>query len=249
MKKILLAGESWVSYTVQVKGFDSIYFTSYGQGAEPLIEALTGAGFELDFLDNERAGQDFPYTKEELSRYQAVILSDIGSNTLLLGKETFYESRPKPNRLASLRDYVAGGGALLMIGGYLSFTGIDAKARYGMTPIADLLPVSLLASDDRIECPEGKVPELVDRTHPVVKGIEGPWPALLGYNRTLPKKGGGLVARIGQDPLLVVGNYGRGRTAVFTSDCSPHWGPKAFMEWEHYPDLWVNLLAWLCKSD
>ena len=35
-----------------------------------------------------------------------------------------------PNALALIKEYVSNGGGLLMIGGYLSFTGIEAKANY-----------------------------------------------------------------------------------------------------------------------
>ena len=45
------------------------------------------------------------------------------------------------------------GGGLLMIGGYLSFAGIDGKARYHGTPVEDALPVTIAATDDRVEAP------------------------------------------------------------------------------------------------
>lgn len=38
-----------------------------------------------------------------------------------------------------------------MIGGYLSFTGIDGRARFGMSPLASVLPVTMLDRDDRIQ--------------------------------------------------------------------------------------------------
>jgi uncharacterized membrane protein len=54
-----------------------------------------------------------------------------------------------------------------------------------------------------------------------------------------------LLAIIGKDPFIAVAGYGRGRTAAFTSDCAPHWGPREFMEWTHYRRLWCNLIDWL----
>jgi uncharacterized membrane protein len=36
------------------------------------------------------------------------------------------------------------------------------------------------------------------------------------------------------DPLVACGRYHAGRSAVFTSDCAPHWAPPAFMEWPGY---------------
>ncbi len=41
-----------------------------------------------------------------------------------------------------------------MIGGYLSFMGIEAKANYKNTVLADVLPVTMLDGDDRVEKPE-----------------------------------------------------------------------------------------------
>ncbi len=38
-----------------------------------------------------------------------------------------------------------------MIGGYLSFMGIEAKANYKNTVLADVLPVTMLDGDDRVE--------------------------------------------------------------------------------------------------
>ena len=67
-----------------------------------------------------------------------------------------------PNRLVALSDWVRQGGALLMVGGYLSFQGIEAKANYGNTPLADVLPVTMEAGDDREEAPQGVRPVVVD---------------------------------------------------------------------------------------
>ena len=47
-------------------------------------------------------------------------------NTLLLPSATFGRSEKRPNRCQAIRDYVLDGGALVMIGGYMSFTGISA---------------------------------------------------------------------------------------------------------------------------
>ncbi len=58
-----------------------------------------------------------------MQEWDAIILSDIGANTLLLHPDTWLKSRRTANRLTLLHDYVAGGGALMMIGGYYSFQG------------------------------------------------------------------------------------------------------------------------------
>ena len=246
MKKILLAGESWMSYTTHVKGFDAFYTSAYEEGADAIRAALARAGYDLTFLPNHLASTQFPYTPEELSCYDCIILSDIGSNTLLLPPETFSKSETRPNRCQLIKDYVLAGGALLMIGGYLSFSGVDAKARYGATPVQDVLPVDCLLEDDRAEHPEGITPVTVAR-HRALDGLPEQWPAFLGYNRTRPNAHGEVLATIGGEPFIAVGAFGKGRSAVFASDCSPHWGPPAFLSWQYYDALWAGLLAYLTE--
>ena len=55
---------------------------------------------------------------------------------------------------------------LLMVGGYLTFQGIDGKAAYRGTPVEATLPVELMATDDRVESPEGVVPDMTQADHP-----------------------------------------------------------------------------------
>lgn len=245
---LLLAGESWMTHSVHVKGFDSFTTSSYHEGAGPLIRALNDAGYELTYLPNHLAADAFPTTRDALAAYDVVILSDIGANTLLLPDRTFVGSARTPNRLRLIRDYVAAGGGLLMVGGYLTFQGIEGKGAYHGTALEEALPVSLLAYDDRVEAPQGVVPELLNPGHSVVAGLSE-WPYLLGYNRTKLKPGAELVATVDGDPLIATTHYGAGRSAVFTSDCGPHWGPPAFVAWAHYGLLWSNLVAWLTERE
>ena len=100
----------------------------------------------------------FPGSAGELAAYGAVILSDIGANSLLLAPQTFERSQPAPDRLAAVEQYTGRGGGLLMIGGYLSFAGIEGKARYHGTPVELALPVLISATDDRVERPQGVPP-------------------------------------------------------------------------------------------
>ena len=86
-RRILLAGESWIMHTIHQKGVDSFTTTAYGEGHGWLEAALTGAGLSVEHLPNHLASSRFPTTLESLKRYDAVILSDIGSNTLLLHPE------------------------------------------------------------------------------------------------------------------------------------------------------------------
>ena len=137
-----------------------------------------------------------------------------------------------------------------MIGGYMSFAGIDNKARYAMTPLAEVLPVEMLNYDDRVECPEGIVPVALQPGHPVLRGIgEKEWPFFLGYNKIKAKKEADEILKIGEDTFLAAMECEKGRSIAFASDCAPHWGPREFMEWDGYPLLFVNMIQWLAKKE
>jgi uncharacterized membrane protein len=243
--RVLLAGESWVTHSVHVKGVDSFDTSTYVEGAGRLIESLETAGLDVDYLPAHLVPARFPATPADLAAYGAVILSDIGANSLLLAPDTFERSAAAPNRLASVEQFVRDGGGLLMIGGYLSFAGIEGKARYHNTPVETALPVTISPHDDRAERPEGVHPAVVEPGHPVLDGVPEDWPALLGYNRLTGKSATQVLVRCDADPLLVVGSHGAGRSAAFASDCAPHWCPPAFMDWPGYNPLWGNLLNWL----
>jgi uncharacterized membrane protein len=248
-KKVLLAGESWVSTATHIKGFDHFQTATHHTGADDFLRALVDSDYDVTFMPGHEAPQRFPQTLEALKAYDAVVLSDLGSNTLLLHPETWIHSRPTPNRLKALREYVLNGGAFGMFGGYYSFQGIHGGARYHKTPVEDVLPISCLAVDDRVEVPEGFKPIVVAKGHPILSGIDADWPILLGYNEVIPKKGADVLVTVSDDygnlPLLVVGTHGKGRVFAWTSDIGPHWLPPTFSEWSGFARLWINLLNWV----
>jgi uncharacterized membrane protein len=243
-RNVLLAGETWISNKTDTKGFSAYAVGGYGEGQKEFVAALESAGHAVTHIPNHLAGEEFPWDLEAASAFDAVILSDISADTLHIHPDGFDRGQRVPDRLQMLDAYVRAGGGLLMVGGYMSFSGLGGKAHYEMTPLADVLPVGMLGRDDRVETPAGVVPE-VAMEHEVLAGIDGDWPWFLGYNRLLPKDGGDVLMTIAGDPFLVVGEHGKGRVAAFASDCSPHWGTPEFLAWEHYGRLWGQLLSWL----
>jgi uncharacterized membrane protein len=111
--RVLLAGESWVTHSVHVKGVDSFSTSIYVEGADRLREALGHAGIEVEYLPAHLVPGRFPGSAAELAAYGAVILSDIGANSLLLAPDTFERSAIAANRLAAVEQYVRDGGGLL----------------------------------------------------------------------------------------------------------------------------------------
>jgi uncharacterized membrane protein len=253
-KNVLLVGESWVSAATHYKGFDQFGSVTFHLGAEPLVDALKDSAFALTYMPAHEAVRDFPFTRQDLGRYDAVILSDIGSNSLLLHPDVWLSGKTVPNRLKLIRDWTAEGGGLVMVGGYFSFQGIDGRARWRRTPVETALPVECLPYDDRIEVPEGFRARIIGpKNHPVLAGLGDDWPLLLGANEVALKDAPGveLLASLpeaeGGHPLLVTGHFGAGRSCVWTSDIGPHWLPGSFVAWPGYARLWTNILGWVTK--
>ena len=139
----------------------------------------------------------------------------------------------------AILEQVHAGAGLLMIGGWESFCGQGGD--WGGTPIAQALPVHIATSDDRVNCDQ---PALATRVavHPVNLGQ--PWnerpPTIGGFNKIDPKVDAKVLLEVHRflarwdntainfepterHPLLVVGEYGQGRTAALAVDVAPHW--------------------------
>lgn len=249
MAKVLIAGESWMTTSTHVKGVDEFTVHSYVEGVGPLKNALEASGHEVIHMPAHRVPMDFPGNQAALDEYDVVILSDIGANSIQLAPGVFERFIPGEDRLAALADWTRGGGALVMIGGYLSFSGIQARAAFRNTAVAGVLPVEILPEDDRWELPAGMSGVVEVPGHPVLGAAGEEWPLLLGYNRTVLKEGSELVASINGDPLIALSEQGEGRSAVFTSDCSPHWAPTAFCEdWAGYREIFDGIIRWVSKT-
>ena len=141
-----------------------------------------------------------------------------------------------------------------MIGGWSSFSGRFGTGAYYDTPVEEALPVNCLkGADDRVEVPAGVKVKVLDKAHPIMQDI--PWeeaPVFEGFNKIIPKEGANVIATIGDEeiesPLLVTWSYGKGRSAAFASDCSPHWA-EYFQPWEYYGKFWVQAVRWLAGEE
>jgi uncharacterized membrane protein len=249
MQRILLAGESWTIQTTHVKGIDSFTQWGYGTGEKWVKGALEHGGMQVRHMPSHEAIDSFPSSVHTLGEYACVILSDIGTNTLLLHPDTTLRSLQTPNRLEVIEQYVLQGGALIMVGGYMSFQGIEAKAKYADTPVERALPVSLMATDDRVEMPQGYSPSVARADHAIMEGLpKENWPYLLFYNKVTAKPEAEVLLEYQGDPILAVWKYGQGRAAAFTPDAAPHGAPPQFLEWEYFPRVWQQLVGWLTES-
>ena len=82
----------------------------------------------------------FPTQASGLQPYDVVILSDVGAGIFLEGSP-----HDGIDRLRLLCDWVEAGGGLVMVGGFLSFSGQDGKARWARSSLEPLLPVDMAA--------------------------------------------------------------------------------------------------------
>src|SRR5437667_3304729 len=167
----------------------------------------------------EMLAEGFPTKREELFGYKGLIFGSIES--------TFCTQE----QLKMVVDFVSNrGGGFLMMGGRNSFSG----GRYENSPLADILPVQLLAGDRTPVI--GKLKMAVTdygRTHPLMRlspdanSTTKQWselPPLNDFNKTLDAKIGAIVLARGQaeiksgaDPILLAyQRYGRGRAMALT---------------------------------
>ncbi|GAF37719.1 glutamine amidotransferase [Lentilactobacillus farraginis] len=246
MAKILLAGESWISTTTEFKGYDSFTSTKLEIGCTELLESLKKLGHLVTHIRAHDVPEDFPWSKEALDEYDVILLSDIGSNSFNLSNHVFSEGRPTTNRLELLKQWVLSGGSLMMAGGYLSFSGFEGKAHYSGTPIEDVLPVLIKPYDDRVEVPQGALPEIAVDSQ-ITNGL-GKFPEILGYQTVTPKKDAQILMTVDSSPLLVNRTVGKGRTIAYMTDIAPHWASQDFMAWENYGEFFSRCIKWLNKD-
>ncbi|MGP8312297.1 glutamine amidotransferase [Enterocloster aldenensis] len=248
-KKVLFIGETWMVHTVEAKGFDIFTADSYGTGTEYIKKALDTDEIEFHHIPCHLVDQLFPENVNKLLEYDVVMISDVGANTFLLPVETFLQCKKTPNKLQMIKEYVLNGGGFCMIGGYLSFMGIEGKGRYNDTPVEDIMPVRFLKHDDRVEHPEGLEISIDASLHEILEGMPEKITGILGYNRAIPKESCQVIAYVDKDPFIAVGEFGKGRSVAYTTDCAPHWSAAEFCGTDSYRRLWRNIVMWLCNGN
>lgn len=229
------------------KGFNNLAVTSFTSFIKLLRDPLEKAGHTVTWMPAHDVPGEFPFEESGLSDFDAVLISDVGADSFI-HPDTWKVGTAKPNRLKMLRSWVEAGHGLGMIGGWMNFAGYGGHARYAFSPLAPILPVKVLPYDDRIEIPEGGKGK-IEIDHPIFEGVpRSGWPDLMGYNLTEPRPEGTIVATLQGDPLLAVGEAGKGRVLAWTSDVSPAWCPDRFSSWDGYGRIFSQAVAWLAKE-
>jgi len=230
-----------------------------GGAAAYLAGIMQWAGLSFDYVPSaDRPPDDF-----SARQYALYVLSD------------YPAARFSPAQMEHVRRCVEQGSGLLMIGGWESFFGRSGE--YHGTVLADVLPVTLRSEDDRANCAQPCLVRCLAE-HPITAGLPFDTPPCIGgFNRVdarpaattlltavrffVTREGDGFSFMPGADePLLVVGRFGEGRTAALATDAAPHWvgglvdwGDERIVQgvgsgWievgNWYARFFRNLLAW-----
>jgi uncharacterized membrane protein len=172
--------------------------------------------------------------------------------------------------LESIRAYVEGGGGLAMLGGAQSF----ASGGYYGTPVAAALPVELPSSaHPKAALDTARFSPILTATglaHPVTALRYEPadnaaaWralPPLEGVNIVVGPRAGASVLAVHPTlkaddgrplPVIVAGDYGKGRSLAVTTDTLWRWGFVAAArpgdDGRQYTHFWENAIRWLIQD-
>ena len=192
-----------------------------------------------------------------LAEHDVLVFSDVDAKLFQLAPSFFDRSKfgaaplTFPDRIRLTLEAVRAGKGLMLLGGWYSFTGEMGKGGWGRTPLADLMPVSCLETEDLVESTEGFSPAPTRAGRAFFAGLDvGEMPPLLGYNKTRRRREGTVLLEVAQtgDPLLAVRAFGKGRVLAYTSDPAPHWGCN-FVYWDGYNEFWRRCLDGVLKRD
>ena len=236
--------------------------TALNRQASYLAGVMSYYDLDFDYVSSDRKFSDSLLEKDQC----LMILSDYPASNF------------SAKQAKVLVDKIEDGMGLLMIGGWESFTGDGGD--YHHTPFAEVLPVVMRSRDDRVNFSspclvlKEQSHEIIDslpfhQNIPVIGGLNafdvkrGADVLLSGVEFKATKNDMSIDFKEGNSyPLLVLGDYGLGKTAAFASDVAPHWvGP--FVDWGNerikaradgsqtievgnwYAEFFANLLQWL----
>jgi len=191
-----------------------------------------------------------------IDAHDIIIFSDVEAKNFQLAPSFFDRSQfgkkplTFPDRVRLTTEALKSGKHMMFLGGWLSFNGEMGKGGWGRTGLREILPVECLEWEDLCESTEGWSARPTKNDHPVFHGMEiATLPPILGYNKVSPRENCEVLAvwEDTNDPMLAVGQFGKGRVVAYTSDPAPHWGCN-FVYWNHYNRFWLNIVDWMMQK-
>ncbi len=162
----------------------------------------------------------WPEDYDRLMAYDIVILSNV--NAEAIGNEG----------VEMLREYVYNGGALLVMGGSSAF-----DPEISTTGLDKILPVEYQGSANLILLKDAKFRLADDNKKLTAQLNSSVTPSCFWLHDLKPKKDSEVILYAGDKPLMVMGNYGKGKVAVFLGSTlgSGGTGVLPFWEWKEWP--------------
>jgi uncharacterized membrane protein len=244
---VLYAGHGEIVTVSYHSGYDfdiSNYLAIYGHTTHGL---QSDSQIRVTRIGGPGIIDQFPNTLQELQKYDAVIMGDVGSDTLRITPDVMRGNRGI-DRHKIIREYVKEGGGFLMCAGWGSFGGYRNNGRYHGTPVEEILPVFIKDGDDRVEVVDGFKFRVTNKNHPTVRGLD--WDNadyyMLGYNRVRAKPRATVIAKYERDPVLVAWEYGKGRSIAFSCAFELHWA-GTFVNWSGYGKFLSQIVRWLAR--
>jgi len=160
--------------------------------------------------------------------------------------------------LDNVRNYVASGGAFLMLGGEDSF----GPGNYAGTALEELLPLAMSSGNNDLKTGLFRV-SVKNLNHPIMrigltaeetKKLWQEMPCLGNYNQTgSPKPGSVVLADIEspESPLFVVWQFGRGRVMSSATNTTWRWSMGLAREGKgtySYDRFWLSAVRWLINA-
>ena len=178
--------------------------------------------------------QPFPRNLEQLSGTDIIVLANVPASALngLMGRRT-------------LRQFVERGGGLLVFGGPWSL----GKGEVAGSAFEPALPIIITGPWDMAKAKSRNV--TVTQPSPFTADLHWDLKPLVYYcQRTTARPGSATLLESAGVPLLVTGQYGKGRVAVFAGTYlgAPAADEVFFYEWTDYPILLSRVLQWLSKQ-
>ena len=253
--------------TVRAGGSRILYLEGQPRHEQTFLRrSLSSLDFQVEYYwipESERPRWPIDLSRRlNLSSYDAFILGDVDARAL------FSKSNPRTAAtLNAIRQRVEGGAGLLILGGFHSY---DAGG-YADSPLASIFPVQLKAGRAQefgeadidpafhLNGPQKFVPT---RPHPITTFTSEPenariWNSLAplrGANRLgKPKLAPGITevaansAGADGDPLLVAGEFGRGRVLAFAGDSTFQWCLQG--QQLRHKQFWRQAMLWLLSRD